>query len=196
MCLTCRSFSARPLCAPCLSRLAPTGDRLVGDRIVVRSAWRHDGTGRALVHRLKYEGQLGAADQLAAAMAPLVGLATGLVPIPRTILRRHEFGVDPARELAQRLARLTGVEVFHVLRAAPMAPIHAGRSRDERAAPRLRVVRPPPSGVVLVDDVVTTGITLATAARVLGGSARAAVTATSAPDFASSPRPGTSKNMT
>ena len=49
---------------------------------------------------------------------------------------------------------------------------------SEREAPLFDVKRPAPVGTVLIDDVLTTGITLETAAAALGESVVAAVTAT------------------
>jgi predicted amidophosphoribosyltransferase len=181
ICLACRSFSAEPVCQPCRSRLRPAPDRWIrapGGGVVVRAAFAHEGTARLLVHRLKYEGVAVAAALLASAMAPHVRGAA-LVPVPRTTWRRQRYGVDPAVELARVLAGLTGVPVLFLLRPALVGPTHAGRSRHRRRPPGFRLVGAAPPEAVLIDDVVTTGVTLASAAAALGLAGVSALTATS-----------------
>jgi predicted amidophosphoribosyltransferase len=146
---------------------------------LVSAAFAHEGPARRLVHRLKYEGHQAAARVLAEAMAPLAEGASALVPVPRVTWRRVRFGVDPAYELARAISDLTATPVVQVLAAAPFAPRHAGRGRDERPPPVFaRRVRAP-AGCALIDDVVTTGATLMAAAETIGGQSIFAVTATS-----------------
>lgn len=139
----------------------------------------HSGAARALVHRLKYEGIVAAAGVLAGRMvAALPSDAAVLVPIPRSRWRAIRFGVDPGLELAIQLSRATGLPVTSALIPPLVARHNAGRSRPERHAPGLRVAREVDVGAVLVDDVVTTGVTLSTAISLLGDGVRGAVTAT------------------
>jgi len=150
----------------------------------VRSAFLHSGTARLLVHRLKYGGYAAAAPLLAAAMAGSVPPdAAALVPVPRARLRRWRYGVDPAVELARALGRALDLPILPALAPAWWHRRRAGPADAERGVPRFRPVRPAPAGVVLVDDVVTTGATLRAAAAALGGPC-AAVTATVAPGAA------------
>ena len=65
-----------------------------------------------------------------------------------------------------------------LLSPALFGAVHAGRELEDRKAPVFRCKDPAPTGVVLVDDVLTTGLTLETAMSVLGGSVVDAVTAT------------------
>ena len=151
--------------------------------LVVQSAFVHRGPARLLVHRLKYEGLAGAAEPLAVRMAELLPAdATGLVPIPRSLVRRVRYGIDPAHELARRLAFVTGLPVIRGLRAPLAARRHAGKSRTLRTSPRLSADRPVGRGAVLIDDVVTTGSTLEAAVDALGAAGgrvpRAAATGT------------------
>lgn len=146
--------------------------------LVVRSAFTHDGTPRNLVHRLKYEGLLPAAQWLAGRMEPLLDDVPGaLVPVPRTGARRLRFGVDAALALALSLSRSTGRPVRRLLRAPPRARGHTGRNNADRGAP-IFFSKPANVPMILVDDVITTGSTLQAAAMRLNGMAVGAVTAT------------------
>jgi predicted amidophosphoribosyltransferase len=147
--------------------------------VLVRAAFDHAGVARDLVHRLKYWGSAAVADVLAVSVAPLLpDGARALIPVPRVFARRWRYGVDPAIELASAVARRTGLRVVRALRPTLWAPRRAGPAAASRGVPRFTVVAPVPAGSVLVDDVVTTGTTLAAAADATG--VRLAVTATSA----------------
>jgi adenine/guanine phosphoribosyltransferase-like PRPP-binding protein len=70
--------------------------------------------------------------------------------------------------LAQRLSFHNGLPVVRSLRAAWWWPRHAVARLDERASPRFRLKSALPAGAVLVDDVLTTGATMGTAAELTG----------------------------
>ena len=173
------SQSGLRLCAACRSEFRRAAPRPVGQHLLVIPALAHESVARRLVHQLKYHGMNGAARALAAVMVPCVpDSSRALVPIPRVWTRLARFGIDPGRELARELGGLTGLPVVSCLAAPVWAPAHAGTSRRSRRPPKFRVQRAAPVGSVLVDDVITTGATLAAAAESLG--VGLAVTATSA----------------
>jgi ComF family protein len=139
-----------------------------------RAGGLYDGSLRAIVHALKYEGRRSLARPLAALMrAREDGTLTGahaVVPVPLHPARQCQRGFNQATDLARAL----GIPVVRALRrtraTAAQSCLAAGhRHRNvrgafslTRAAARLRGAT-----VVLVDDVCTTGATLDACARAL-----------------------------
>ncbi len=137
--------------------------------IDARAAGVYAGALRAAIIALKR----GERDQLAA-LAPLLARELGsltdpLVPLPTTARRRRARGFDQAVELARRAAALNGLVVHELLEKRGAA--QHGRSRSGRLERhgrfRVRGGIALPARVTLVDDVCTTGATLADAADTL-----------------------------
>jgi predicted amidophosphoribosyltransferase len=134
---------------------------------------------RQLIHRLKYDGIAAAGVVFVDALAARIPDGTrALVPIPRSVVRRIRYGMDPALTLARLLARRTGLPVARVLLPSLWWPAHAGSRRNARNTPRFAALGHIPDGAVLVDDVLTTGATINGAAAASG--IRSAVCATRA----------------
>jgi len=138
---------------------------------VVTGTAPYEGAARDLVAALKFGPRPALAGVAAAAMARAAGVGgrgATLVPVPPAPRRLHRRGLDPADAIAASLSRRLDLPV-----ACPLARStgrrQVGRSRAERLAtpPEVRCVEPPPARVLLVDDVVTTGATLAACARAL-----------------------------
>jgi predicted amidophosphoribosyltransferase len=147
------------------------------------------------VHALKFRGALGVADVMAAqiaanAPAGLLDAAT-LVPVPAPVARRRARGFDHAARLAAALGERTSRPVAACLRRAGPGPRQLGARRAQRlAAGRVAVVARGvvPPVVALVDDVETTGATLAACAAALrAAGARRVVAVTYARARRSSP---------
>ncbi|MEH1165561.1 ComF family protein [Micromonospora sp. CPCC 205539] len=139
----------------------------------------------------KEHGRHGLARPLGALLAEVVAAAVGgvrplaLVPVPDTAAAaRARYGDHLGRLARQCAARLSRggwpVRVYRPLRALPRPDSvtldSAGRAAAAEAAFRPRSGTPVAGGerfVVLLDDIVTTGVTLAAAARVLAATGRA-----------------------
>jgi len=163
LCGTC-ALALRPL-----ARLGP-----------VTTALAYDGTAARLIQRFKFESRSDALDVL---VEPLAGRVAGLdadvvVPVPRHPDRIREQGCDPAWQLARALCRRTGLAL------APRVLERARAGQPQMELPRARRLanvrgsfRARPGALagrraLLLDDVTTTGATLAEAARALRASAR------------------------
>lgn len=169
------------LCEACRGLLMEAVPRLVGERLVARAAYVHTGLAKRLVHDLKYRGLVGRAAALAPGMtAKLPERADSLVPIPRSLVRRLQLGVDPGLELAIAVGKLAGLPVNRLLAPPIWHPRHAGKGRDRRTPVRFLARRPARPGTVIVDDVLTTGATVVAGHRALGPGVVGAITATSA----------------
>jgi len=176
-CVACRMASADWICSRCRESLAAAPDQVVGG-VLVRSVFCHEGAARLLVHRLKYEAVFPIASRLAVVLEPLLRPdCAAIIPIPRVTARRWRYGIDPARDLAVALGRRTGVPVIHALRPQWWVPRRAGEPSARRAAPVFGQRASAPAGAVMIDDVVTTGTTLAAAAALTGCDQALSVTA-------------------
>jgi ComF family protein len=158
------------LCDACARSLRPLA-RLGG----VATAVAYDGTGARLLQRFKYDGR---SDALEVLLEPLAARVTGLdfdvvVPVPRHPRRIRELGRDPAYELARRLARavgrpLAGGALRRTRATRPQTALSpAEREKNVAGSFAARAGSVLGRRVLVVDDVTTTGATLAEAARAL-----------------------------
>lgn len=162
------------LCPGCESGLAAAAPLLEpgpGGVSLAVSASRFEGAARRVVHGLKYARRLALARVAATAM--LAALPAGerlgaVVPVPAATWRWRWRGFDPAEEIAIALARLGGLELCDCLRRA-RGPRQVGRRRSERLGdpPRVWADGRVPRDALLVDDVCTTGATIAACAVAL-----------------------------
>jgi predicted amidophosphoribosyltransferase len=142
------------------------------------SASPFDGVARRVVHGLKFGRRLSLAGVAAEAMLralPDRESPDAVVPVPAGPWRWRWRGFDPAEEIAIAAAERAGLDYRPCLRRG-RGRRQVGRRRWQRLAdpPRVWAVNPTPRIALLVDDVWTTGATLAACARALraAGSSR------------------------
>jgi predicted amidophosphoribosyltransferase len=131
----------------------------------------YEGVARRLIGALKFGARVALADEAAALIArraPPTLLTGAIVPVPAAPIRRRRRGFDPAEALAAALARQCGLPIAPCL-ARSQSPRQVGRHRAARLAdpPRVRAVSEAPSEALLIDDVTTTGATLAACGEAL-----------------------------
>jgi ComF family protein len=213
LCTDCRGRfgTPRPRCARCA---LPTGTALArcggclgaaeppwaAGVAAVDYAFPWDG----LVQAFKFHGRVELAGPLAARLAAAVAAAeargaaaTSLVlPVPLAPARLAERGYNQAWELAWRVARRRGLPADDGLLLRPVdTPHQTGQSRAGREANLARAFMADPArraalagrAVALVDDVMTTGATVAAATREL---LRAGAASVQVWVFARTPAPG------
>jgi predicted amidophosphoribosyltransferase len=134
-----------------------------------RALLAYEGAGRELIARLKYRNHRDALPGLAAAAATLVAPdEVDLVTwAPTTPARRRARGYDQSELVARAVARHLRRPCRGLLRRVA-GPAQTGRSAAARRGnPGFVLRRHRPGRVLLVDDVITTGATVAAASRCL-----------------------------
>src|SRR5271166_3269157 len=144
-----------------------------------RAAVRYDETARTMVQAFKYGDRLDLAPAMGRWMATagreLLGEANALVPVPLHWRRLWSRRFNQAATLAQTVSRISGVPVAHDLLKRMRATrqqvglTQAERARNVQGFRVPREARPQVHGkrLLLVDDVLTSGATLDTCARIL-----------------------------
>ena len=140
--------------------------------LTARAAASYEGTAARLVAAWKDGGRR----RLAGTAAELVGEALphpagdAVTFVPAVLGRELWRGFNPAQQLAQELGRQWHLPVLRLLvRARSPRPQRGLRLEERRrnVAGAFRTCRSVPTGVVLVDDVYTSGATVAAAAAAL-----------------------------
>ncbi|HXX47666.1 MAG TPA: phosphoribosyltransferase family protein [Myxococcota bacterium] len=170
------------LCGPCAG-----GVRRLSRLRAVHTAIAYEGTGLELLRRFKFEHRHDARELLLHWLVERLQSVRfdAIVPLPRHLARVRSEGADPVHELARGLARATGARLCgRALWRAHATPPQTGLSLAARRAnvagsfaARAGALRG--RRVLLLDDVATTGATLAEAARTLrrAGATRIALAA-------------------
>jgi predicted amidophosphoribosyltransferase len=137
------------------------------------AAFAYEGVAREVVARVKYRSARGAVPWLAASMVGALDRSAidGFVDVvtwaPTSRDRRRARGFDQAELLARAVARRLGTRCVGLLDRRPGPPQTGLHAADRRCGPRHVARRGAPPIVLVVDDVATTGATLAAAARAL-----------------------------
>lgn len=179
---TCRSEAT--LCTRCSRRLAEADPLEGGGAPGLDRAWSsasHEGVARDLVAALKFRRVLPVAELIADRiqwLAPSMILSGTIVPVPTAPLRSALRGFDPAAEIAAALAERTKLPVQACL-VRKGGGRQVGKRRSERIGhpPLIQARGQVPRSVLLIDDVLTTGATLSSCARVLRTAGAIRVTA-------------------
>jgi ComF family protein len=182
----CHAGRAEPLCAACRLELRWLPGVALAAGVSVFAPLAYEGPARAMVRALKFRGATLAAGAMAAqirAGAPPGVLDRGvLVPVPLHPRRLRRRGFNQAERLAAALSCRTGLRVVSCLRRHGSPRTQVGRDRSARLAGvdgtvSVRGGAHIPIRAILVDDVVTTGATLAACASELRAAGATEVTA-------------------
>jgi ComF family protein len=145
-----------------------------------RAAVRYDEIARALVLRFKYSDRLDLAPMIGRWMAragrELLADADALLPVPLHWRRLWARRFNQAAALAGTISDVSGVPVLHgAIKRVRATPQQVGLSKSERAdnvqgafrVPADRKAEIAGKRLILVDDVLTSGVTVDTCARAL-----------------------------
>jgi predicted amidophosphoribosyltransferase len=173
LCVACGADAglAAPLCRECRAQMhaSTAGSAGIPGSVRCWAAFAYDGPAGALVRALKFNGRVAIADVMAAqiaALAPPELLRGSVVPVPVHPDHRRRRGIDHAAALARALARRAGLGYAPCLVRGgdPQPQVGRGRRARMRGPAGTVAVAPgvtPPTEALLIDDVVTTGATIA-----------------------------------
>ena len=154
-------------CAACLADPPPFEG--------LRTPYRFTGLARRALLEAKFRGISAHLDPLgdaAAGVVPRWWTIDAVTPIPLHRSRQRRRGFNQSELIARRVASRLGLPLHadllrRVRATAPQTTLGAGRRASNVASAFAAAAGDPPAGVLLVDDVSTTGATFAAGARAL-----------------------------
>jgi len=195
LCASC--WASIPRASPSLSLHQETRAKLVAssevDELVSAFVFEKEGALQALAHALKYDGFVTIGHRLGSEVGEEIRArriqADLLIPIPLHRARKRERGFNQAEVIARGISGVTGIPLrTDLLKRARNTRSRTKLTLEERSdnmkdaffvpassAPALKSLR-----CILVDDVITTGATIVSAARVLRNAGAQSVAAASA----------------
>ena len=172
----CAGCSApdRGLCAECLAALAPEPSVRAVGAVRVWTGLRYELVGRRVILALKEEGRTDVARTLARPLGAALDRAldnapraSELVPVPTSRAAYRRRGYDPVRLLLRR-AGYDGARVLAPARTSrDQKSLGVADRAENRAGAFTATRRLDGRTFVIVDDVLTTGATIADAARAI-----------------------------
>lgn len=174
--------ASAPVCRRCragMRRAAP----LTVAGVRCWAAFEYEGPAGAVVRALKFGARRAVADAMAAqlaAHAPAELLRGVIVPVPVHPAHARRRGIDHGAVLAGALSRRSGLPWRACLTRGGDPRPQVGRTRAQRVlgpAGELAVSAHAPPTALLVDDVVTTGATLAACVAALRSAGTAQIAA-------------------
>ena len=173
-CLNC-SIEGDLLCSGCIQQLTPAPRYSPEGHISAAFAGTtYDGIAKELIARLKFSGAQAAVRPMADRLLPLLPASNDviIVPVPTAVRRVRSRGYDQARLIARELSRRSGLPSMQCL--VRQGHTHqVGASRQQRLSQLADAFRVRDKKLVrgrkilLIDDVMTTGATMESAARTL-----------------------------
>ena len=178
--------SPAPLCLSCQGRIKKNADIRHGSKnakhhfTLARSACVYEGPLKELVHSFKYKGKIALAEPLSSYMIELAAndkaLTDGInavtfVPIQDNLMAKRDY--NHSQVLAGRIAKRLSLPLVDALKKTRRTKPQNELSREERLVnligafgikDRRQVMG---LGILLIDDVMTTGATLGECAKVL-----------------------------
>jgi predicted amidophosphoribosyltransferase len=174
-------------CDACAQQLAVKADEphlltpRVDPGVPVLSLGRYAGARREAIVAVKEHGRADLIAPLAVALSAgltnlltwgVLGTPLTVVPAPTRRSAARRRGGDPVTRMARAAtADLPGVHVTQALRMRAMVRDSVGLSgadRQRNIAGRVKIIKPVSGGVLVVDDIVTTGATASESVRILG----------------------------
>ena len=165
-CYRCLAECPSALCFDCQKSTPLSG---------VWSACNYEGAAQAALHYFKFERARSAADLLAQAIVeqlPNLPSRFLVVPLPTASRRARQRGYDQAVELAKAISRKSGMSYKNLLaRQGQTRQLGANRAQRQLQLARAWRIRAPDlvrdANILLIDDVLTTGATIESAAAIL-----------------------------